>query len=139
MTAEVVGGKRLPAEVLQQIVERTDGVPLFVEELTKALLESGYLQETEGHYALTGALMSLAIPATLHDSVVLENSNVAPLASNLYLSVYSLPQEDQNDTDDASSGQVYTILMPESTVYVVQSAWRRQHHASCLDGDTQAY
>src|SRR4030095_3694550 len=60
MTAEVVGGKSLPAEVLQQIIERTDGVPLFVEELTKALLESGSLQETEGHYALTGTLTSLA-------------------------------------------------------------------------------
>src|SRR4030095_14160152 len=50
MTEQVVGGKRLPAAVLQQIIEKTDGVPLFVEELTKAILESGSLKETDGHY-----------------------------------------------------------------------------------------
>src|ERR671936_100862 len=72
-------------------------------------------------------------------AVVLENSNVEKLASHLYLSVHSLPQEEHHDTDDASSGQVYTIFMPESTVCVVQSAWRRQHHTSVLDRHTQAY
>jgi TOMM system kinase/cyclase fusion protein len=63
-------GKALPPEVLQQILEKTDGVPLFVEEITKAILESGYLKETDGHYALTGVLSSLAIPATLQDSLM---------------------------------------------------------------------
>jgi class 3 adenylate cyclase/predicted ATPase len=63
-------GKAFPAEVLQQIIAKTDGVPLFVEELTKAVLESGYLKETDGHYALTGALSTLAIPATLQDSLM---------------------------------------------------------------------
>src|SRR5262249_4701660 len=45
-------GKTFPAEVLQQIIARTDGVPLFVEEVTKAILESGHLKETDGHYEL---------------------------------------------------------------------------------------
>jgi predicted ATPase len=63
-------GKTFPAEVLQQILTKTDGVPLFVEELTKAILESGHLKETDGHYALTGALSSFAIPATLQDSLM---------------------------------------------------------------------
>jgi hypothetical protein len=63
------GGKRLPAEVLQQVVANTDGVPLFVEELTKMVLESGLLQEGEEGYDLTGPLPALAIPATLHDSL----------------------------------------------------------------------
>jgi class 3 adenylate cyclase/predicted ATPase len=63
-------GKILPPEVLAQIVERTDGVPLFVEELTKAVVESGYLQDVHGHYELTGALSTLAIPATLQDSLM---------------------------------------------------------------------
>ncbi len=49
---------------------KTDGVPLFVEELTKTVLESGLLQETEEHYELTGPLPPLAIPATLHDSLM---------------------------------------------------------------------
>src|SRR5215217_7165386 len=66
-------------------------------------------------------------------------SNVAKLASPLYLMVDSLPQEDHNDADDASSGQGYTILMPKSTVCVVQSAWQRQYHAPILDRHTQTY
>src|SRR5207247_5601730 len=43
-------GKTLPPEVLQQIIAKTDGVPLFVEEMTKTLLESGHLKETDGRY-----------------------------------------------------------------------------------------
>ena len=49
---------------------KTDGVPLFVEELTKMVLESGLLQEREDRYALTGPLPPLAIPTTLHDSLM---------------------------------------------------------------------
>jgi predicted ATPase len=63
-------GKTLPKEVLAQIVEKTDGVPLFVEELTKAILESGQLKETDGHYELAGSLQALVIPATLQDSLM---------------------------------------------------------------------
>jgi class 3 adenylate cyclase/predicted ATPase len=70
MIARVTGGKALPPAVLQQMVTKTDGVPLFVEELTKTVLESGLLRETQGHYALTDPLPSLAIPATLHDSLM---------------------------------------------------------------------
>ena len=62
---QVAHGKTLPAEVVEQIVAKTDGVPLFVEELTKMVLESGLLQEREKRYALTGPLPPLAIPATL--------------------------------------------------------------------------
>src|SRR5262249_11741283 len=67
---QVAGGKTLPAQVLDQIVEKTDGVPLFVEEMTKAILESGHLQEIDGHYELRDALTSLTIPATLQDSLM---------------------------------------------------------------------
>ena len=70
MTGRVAHGKALPAEVIEQIVAKTDGVPLFVEELTKMVLESGLLQEREERYALTGPLPPLAIPATLHDSLM---------------------------------------------------------------------
>ena len=66
----VTGGKTLPQEVLAQIVEKTDGVPLFVEEFTKSLLESGQLTVIDGHYELTGTLPILAIPATLQDSLM---------------------------------------------------------------------
>ena len=70
MIVRVTGGKALPPTVLQHVVTKTDGVPLFVEELTKTVLESGLLQETEEHYELTGPLPPLAIPATLHDSLM---------------------------------------------------------------------
>ena len=70
MIAQVAGGKALPAEVVQQIVTKADGVPLFVEELTKTALEADWLQEREEHYALTGPLPPLAIPATLQDALM---------------------------------------------------------------------
>jgi class 3 adenylate cyclase/predicted ATPase len=70
MVKDVTGGKTLPGEVRQQIVSKTDGVPLFVEELTKMVVESGLVREVDGHYELTGPLPPLAIPATLHDSLM---------------------------------------------------------------------
>jgi class 3 adenylate cyclase len=70
MTDRVAHGKALPAEVVEQVVAKTDGVPLFVEELTKMVLESGLLQERDDRYELTGPLPPLAIPATLHDSLM---------------------------------------------------------------------
>jgi class 3 adenylate cyclase len=70
MIGQIAHGKVLPTAVVEQIVAKTDGVPLFVEELTKMVLESGLLQEREERYALTGPLPPLAIPATLHDSLM---------------------------------------------------------------------
>lgn len=70
MITRLGGGKALPAEVLQYIVTRTDGVPLYVEELTKMLLESDLLREEADHYALAGTLSSVAIPVTLQDSLM---------------------------------------------------------------------
>src|SRR5438270_904736 len=67
---QVAHRKTLPPQVIEQIVAKTDGVPLFIEELTKMVLESGLLQEREDCYALTGPLPPLAIPATLHDSLM---------------------------------------------------------------------
>jgi class 3 adenylate cyclase len=67
--AEHVAGRRLPPEVTAQIVAKTDGVPLFVEELTKAVLESGLLIEGPQGWRLDGPLPPLAIPATLQDSL----------------------------------------------------------------------
>jgi TOMM system kinase/cyclase fusion protein len=67
---QVAHGRTLPSEVVEQIVAKTDGVPLFVEELTKMVLESGLLQEREERYELSGPLPALAIPTTLHDSLM---------------------------------------------------------------------
>jgi class 3 adenylate cyclase len=70
MTDRAAHGKALPPTVVEQVVAKTDGVPLFVEELTKMVLESGLLREREERYELTGLLPPLAIPATLHDSLM---------------------------------------------------------------------
>src|SRR5262245_30374913 len=70
MSVRVAGGKALPPEVVEQIVAKTDGVPRFVEELTKTVLESGLLREGAEGYELTGPLPPLAIPTTLHDSLM---------------------------------------------------------------------
>ena len=66
----VAQGRALPDEVTNQILVRTDGVPLFIEELTKAVLESGLLRKREHDYVLDGPLASVAIPATLQDSLM---------------------------------------------------------------------
>jgi class 3 adenylate cyclase/tetratricopeptide (TPR) repeat protein len=70
MTEQVVGGKSLPREVLEQIVEKTDGIPLFVEELTKTILESGLVIEADDSYRISGSLSDLAVPTTLQDSLM---------------------------------------------------------------------
>jgi class 3 adenylate cyclase/tetratricopeptide (TPR) repeat protein len=70
IVTQVVGGRALPPEVMKQILAKTDGNPLFVEELTKAVLEAGVLVEHAGGYRLDGPLPPFAIPATLHDSLM---------------------------------------------------------------------
>ena len=70
MVLRVTGGKPLPAEVLAQVAAKTDGIPLFVEELVKTILEAGLVQEDDGRYMLTGPLPPLAIPATLQDALM---------------------------------------------------------------------
>jgi predicted ATPase len=70
IVAGMTDGKTFPAAVLQQVITKTDGVPLFVEEITKAILESGQLKALDGHYELVGSLSTFAIPATLQDSLM---------------------------------------------------------------------
>jgi predicted ATPase len=79
MVLRVTGGKPLPAEVVQQIVAKTDGIPLFVEELVKTILESGLVQEEAGRYVLTSPLPPLAIPATLQDALMARLDRLAPV------------------------------------------------------------
>jgi class 3 adenylate cyclase/tetratricopeptide (TPR) repeat protein len=70
MVKRVVGRRTLPSEVMQHLVQKTDGVPLYVEEMTKAILESGVLQKDDRNYTLTGSLASLGVPTTLQDSLM---------------------------------------------------------------------
>jgi class 3 adenylate cyclase len=76
---QVAGGRELPAELLNAIVGRTDGVPLFVEELTKAVLEMGLLRPEIDRYVLQGPLPPLAIPDTLQGSLLARLDRLAPV------------------------------------------------------------
>jgi class 3 adenylate cyclase/tetratricopeptide (TPR) repeat protein/energy-coupling factor transporter ATP-binding protein EcfA2 len=79
LAEKVTRGKLLPPDVLDQIVAKTDGVPLFVEELTKAVIESGLLRDCGDRYELDGPLPPLAIPSTLQDSLMSRLDRLAPV------------------------------------------------------------
>ena len=70
LAIRIARGKALPAEVVEHIVRKTDGVPLFVEEMTKAVLVSNVLRAEGDRYALTGPLSEISIPASLHESLM---------------------------------------------------------------------
>jgi predicted ATPase len=78
MIGRVTGGKTLPKEIVDQIIDRTDGVPLFIEELTKAVVESGILTDAGDRYTITGSLPLLAIPTSLHASLLARLDRLAP-------------------------------------------------------------
>jgi len=79
LVEQVTVGRQLPGEMMTQIIERTDGIPLFVEELTKMVLESGLLVKDAGRYRLDSPLPPLAIPATLQDSLMARLDRLAPV------------------------------------------------------------
>ena len=79
LVERLTGGKQLPAEITDRIVERTDGIPLFVEELTKSLVESGLLREEDSRYVHSGPLPELAIPSSLRDSLMARLDRLAPV------------------------------------------------------------
>lgn len=70
MSKYLTNGKLLPTSVLEQVVEKSDGVPLFIEELTKAIVESGQLQDRGDRYELIAPLSNVSIPSTLQDSLM---------------------------------------------------------------------
>ena len=70
LVTSVTEGRRLPEALMAEIVSKTDGIPLFVEELTKTVIEAGFLVAHDDRYALSGPLPSLAVPSTLRDSLV---------------------------------------------------------------------
>jgi class 3 adenylate cyclase/tetratricopeptide (TPR) repeat protein len=79
LTERVAGRKALPSEILDRVVERTDGIPLFIEELTKTLLEGGLLKEEDGRYILADAVPTLAIPSSLQASLMARLDRLAPV------------------------------------------------------------
>jgi class 3 adenylate cyclase/predicted ATPase len=78
LVEHVAGARELPKEIVEEIIAKTDGVPLFVEELTKAVLESNLLNEKNGRYIFSGPWRQLAIPATLTDSLMARLDRMGP-------------------------------------------------------------
>jgi predicted ATPase/class 3 adenylate cyclase len=79
LVLRVAGGKTLPKEVMERILAHTDGVPLFIEELTKMVLEGGLLREGDGEFVLDGPLPPLAIPTTLQASLTARLDRLSPV------------------------------------------------------------
>jgi predicted ATPase len=79
MVSRLADGKALPADLLDQILDKTDGVPLFVEELTKSILESGNLRDAGDRWEYAGQKSTLAIPLTLRDSLMARLDRFAPV------------------------------------------------------------
>jgi class 3 adenylate cyclase/predicted ATPase len=78
MLSGMLTGKAVPAEYVTQVMRITDGVPLFIEELTKVALEQGVLRDMGTHYVLTAPLASRAIPVTLHDTLLTRLERLTP-------------------------------------------------------------
>lgn len=139
LVTKVTGGKSLPREVLDQIVAKTDGVPLFIEELTKTLLESGLLEEQEERFVLPRPLPPFAIPASLQDSLmarldrlIAEVKSVAQLGATLgrifsheiIAAVARLKEDALNDalSQLVASGLVYRHGLPPAIAYEFKHA-----------------
>ena len=79
LVGRVAGGKALPREILDLIIEHTDGIPLCVEEMTKTMLEGTLLREQNGQYILSGPLPALAVPSSLNDSSMARLDRLGPV------------------------------------------------------------
>ena len=111
MVSKLAGSKALPGNLLEQILAKTDGVPLFVEELTKSILESGILKDLGDRYGYVSTADAIAIPATLRDSLMARLDRVLPVKEiaqigaaigrefsyELFSAVASLPRTELDD------------------------------------------
>ena len=156
MITQVAGGKTFPRAVMQQIVQRTDGVPLFVEELTKVVLESGMLHDVDGHYEFTGTLPALAIPATLQDSLrarldrLVTAKGIAQMGATIgrqfsYALLHAVAQVDAQTLQRelgrlVEAELVYQRGLPPQSIYVFKHALIQDAaYASLLKSTRQHY
>lgn len=136
--AGVTGGKALPDALIEQILSRTDGVPLFIEELTSSLLESDLLRQSDGKIVLKAARAPLAVPTSLQASLVARLDrlgsikDVAQIAAaigrefnyELVASVADLPTEDLNTALErlTENGIISRRGSPPASVYTFKHA-----------------
>ena len=138
IVGKLTGGRTLPEEVLQIIASRTDGVPLFVEELTKTILETGVLKEEGDRLVLNGPLNTLAIPSTLHDSLMARLDRLQPIKEvaqtaacigrefqhRLLASISALSEEELNTALEEliTAELVYRRGLPPEATYIFKHA-----------------
>ena len=138
MVSTVAGGKALPAALLEQILTRTDGVPLFVEELAKSILESGELTEAGDHYEYAGSARAVTIPATLRDSLMARLDRFMPVKEiaqigaaigrefsyELIAAVAPMPQTqlDKSLAQLSASGLAFRRGTPPDAIYTFKHA-----------------
>ena len=135
--ARLVGNKELPADVMAEIVQRTDGIPLFVEEMTKAVLEA----ESAGEARRTAASVpspALAVPASLHALLMARLDRLGPakevaqigaaigreFSYVLLSSVASKPEADLNSALNhlVSAGLAFRQGVPPHATYLFKHA-----------------
>ena len=117
LAAAVAKGKALPGEVLEQVVLKTDGVPLFVEELTKMIVETGLVREGEASYEMAGPLPPLAIPTTLQDSLMARLDRL-PTTKAVAQVAATLGRSFSFELLQAVTGMTEAALAPELTKLV---------------------
>jgi class 3 adenylate cyclase/tetratricopeptide (TPR) repeat protein/ABC-type transport system involved in cytochrome c biogenesis ATPase subunit len=138
IVAKLTGGKALPGEIMEIIARRTDGVPLFVEELTKTILESGALKEDGERFVLNGPLSTIAIPATLHDSLMARLDRLQPIkevaqtaacigrefSHRLLAQIARLPEPELASALDGLIGAelIYRRGLPPEAIYLFKHA-----------------
>jgi class 3 adenylate cyclase/tetratricopeptide (TPR) repeat protein len=138
IVSRLVGGKALPADLLDQILGKTDGVPLFVEELTKSILESADLRDAGDRWEYAGRAGALAIPLTLRDSLMARLDRFAPVKEIAQIgaaigrefsyeliaavSAHARPELDQALAQLTASGLAFQQGTPPDAVYTFKHA-----------------
>jgi class 3 adenylate cyclase len=138
MVSRLAGGKALPADLLEQILGKTDGVPLFVEELTESILESADLRDAGDRWEYAGRADTLAIPLTLRDSLMARLDRFAPVKEIAQIGAaigrefsweliaavapHSKPELDQALAQLVASGLAFQRGTPPDAVYTFKHA-----------------
>ena len=138
IVSTLAGGKALPPALLEQILTRTDGVPLFVEELTKSILKSGDLTEAGDHYDYAGSARTVTIPATLRDSLMARLDRFTPVKEvaqigaaigrefsyDLIAAISPMPQVELDDAlvQLCASGLAFRRGTPPDAIYTFKHA-----------------
>jgi predicted ATPase len=118
LVALAARGKALPPEVVRQIVRRAGGIPLFIEETTRAVVESGQLQDTGDRYELVGSLSSPSVPMSLRDALMARLDRLGAVKSLVQLGA-TIGYDFSYGLLQAVSGADHTVLQQQLGVAVL--------------------